>query len=63
MPPRLERELLDFFRGEGEDRLTTHGFGDYFPSDFEMFFSLSDYLSSDFEAGTAEALLRRLKAS
>jgi hypothetical protein len=63
MPPRLERELLDFFRGAGGDRPTKHGFGDYFPSNFEMFFSLSDYLSSDFEAGTAEALLRRLKAS
>ena len=63
MPPRLERELLDFFRGEGEDRSTTHGFGDYFPPNFEMFFSLSEYLSSDFEGGTAEALSRRLKAS
>jgi hypothetical protein len=63
MPPRLERELLDFFNGEGKERPTPHGFEDYFPPDFGMFFSLSDYLSSDFEEGTAEALLRRLKAS
>jgi len=62
MPPRLERELLDYFRGQGDERATSHAFGDYFPPDFEMFFSLSDYLSPEFAAGTAGELMRRLRA-
>lgn len=49
MPPRLERLLLDFFRGER--RPVPHEFADYFPSDFDLFLPLSEYL----DPGTAKA--------
>ena len=60
MPPRLERELLDFFRGQGEYRPTAHGFRDYFPGDCDVYFSLSEYLSPDFKAATSGQLLKRM---
>jgi hypothetical protein len=58
MPPRLERHLLDFFRGHV--RPTPHTFGDYFPDDLEVYFSLSDYLSPGFAAATIGELRRRI---
>lgn len=61
MPPRLERQLLDFFRGHGKDRPVLHDFNDYFPPDHDIYFSLSDYLSPDFTAATAGELLKRLE--
>lgn len=60
MPPRIERELLDFFRGH--ERPTSHPFGDYVPPDCQVYFSLSEYLSPDFAAATSDALLKRLLA-
>jgi hypothetical protein len=57
LPPRLERELLDFFRGH--DRPAPHGFGDYFPSGFEMYFSLFDYLSPGFTVATVGDAIQR----
>ncbi len=62
MPPRLERELLDFFNGHGKDRPTPHDFGDYFPKDFEMYFSLSEYLKPEFQTGTFGDLVKHLEA-
>jgi len=57
MPPRIERQLLDFFRGQ--DRPVRHSFSQYFPQDFPVYFSLSEYLSPNFSAATVGELLRR----
>ena len=58
MPPRLERGLLDFFRGY--KRPVSHDFGEYIPADSKVYFSLSEYLSPDFNAATSGALLKRI---
>ena len=58
MPPRLEREILDFFRGH--NRITPFKFPPYFADDFDMYFNLSDYLSDDFRLSTAGELARRM---
>lgn len=57
LPPRLERELLDYFRGE--QRKVPYRFSDYFPPEHESFFSLSEYLSPKFAEGTAGRFLER----
>lgn len=62
MPPRLERQLLDFFNGYGQKRPVSHDFGDYFPEDFEMYFSLSDYLKPEFLQRNFGELMQRLQA-
>ncbi len=59
MPPRIERQLLDFFRSQ--DRPLKHSFSEYFPPDFSMYFSLSDYLSPDFSSATVGELLKRMR--
>ncbi|HMB84095.1 MAG TPA: N-6 DNA methylase [Terriglobales bacterium] len=59
MPPRIERQLLDFFRDQ--ERPTRHSFSDYFPKDFSAYFSLADYLSPDFASATVGELLRRTR--
>lgn len=59
MPPRIERQLLDFFRNQ--ERQTKHSFSEYFPEDFSVYFSLSDYLSPDFASATVGELLRRME--
>ena len=61
MPPRIERELLDYFREY--ERPVRHAFSEYFPRDFSVFFSLHDYLSSDFSSATVGELLRRRRES
>jgi hypothetical protein len=61
MPPRLERKVLDFFRGGS--RRTSHEFGDYLPADCDVYFSLSEFLSPEFAAATSGALLNRLARS
>jgi hypothetical protein len=57
MPPRIERQLLDFFRNQ--DRPIKHPFSEYFPQDFLVYFSLSDYLSPNFDEATVGELLKR----
>jgi hypothetical protein len=57
IPPRIERKLLDYFRGHA--RPISHPFGDYLPQDCEVFFSLSEFLSPEFAAATSGALLQR----
>lgn len=59
LPPRIERNLLDFFRGQ--KRPVPFKFGDYFPSDFEPRFSLSEYLSDGFRLSTAGAFRSRVQ--
>jgi hypothetical protein len=58
MPPRLERQLLDFFRGH--PRPTSHEFSEYIPADCDVYFSLSEYLSPEFKAATTGELLKRM---
>jgi hypothetical protein len=53
LPPKLERKLLDFFRGCGHSRQVPFAFGDYFPPDFEPSFSLLEYLSDELRLSTA----------
>lgn len=59
LPPRLERKLLDFFRGHGRSRQIPFAFGDYFPAEFEPSFSLSEYISEEFRLSTAGAFRTR----
>ncbi len=59
LPPRLERKLLDYFREA--DRPVPFEFGDYFPEDFEPYFSLAYYLSEEYRASTAGSLISRWK--
>ena len=56
LPPRLEREVLDCFRGYR--RPAGHEFGPYFSEKEESLFSLSEYLDSGFSKATAGELLR-----
>jgi hypothetical protein len=57
LPPRIERQLLDFFRDQ--ERPIGHSFSNYFPKDFNVYFSLSDYLSPNFVGATVGELLKR----
>jgi hypothetical protein len=59
MPPKLEHQLLEFFRGQGSDRPTRHPFGDYLPPDCEVYFSLSEHLSPRFKDATIGEMLKR----
>jgi hypothetical protein len=61
LPPRLERELLDYFNGEGERRPVPFHFADYFPEDFQPYFSLADYLSEEFHRSRAKEFRGRYK--
>ncbi len=47
LPPRLERELLEFFRGA--ERPTVHPWTHWFPEDFQPMVPLHEYLSSDYK--------------
>ena len=58
LPPRVERELLEFFRGH--KRPTRHGFGDYIPKDCDVAFSLSRLLSTNYGGLTGKELLSKL---
>lgn len=57
LPPRLERKLLDYFRGS--ERPVPFEFGDYFPEDFRPCFSLAEYLSEDFHLATLKEIRSR----
>ncbi len=59
MPPRIERQLLDFFRNQ--ERPIKHSFSEYFPADFSVYFSLADYLSPNFAEASVGTLLRRMR--
>ena len=58
MPPRLERQVLDFFNGQ--ERPVAHAFGDYFANDNETYFSLSQMLDPRFVAANVGKLLERI---
>jgi hypothetical protein len=55
LPPRLERELLDFFRNER--RPTSVEFGDYFPHDFTPTIPFWRFISPDFNQCNGRHLL------
>ena len=58
--PKIETELLKFFQGQSRLRPTRHAFGDYLPPDFDVYFSLSDYLSPRFQEATAGEMRKRM---
>jgi hypothetical protein len=60
MPARIEREVLDFFRGQ--KRPAAHSFSDYFPPDLEVYFSLSEFLDSRFKAANVGRLLKTIES-
>jgi len=60
MPSRLERQVLEFFRGH--ERRVSHPFGDYLPRDCEVMFPLSTHLDPQFASANAGEVLKRLRA-
>ena len=44
LPPRLERGLLEFFRGHESERRLGHSFEGWIPEDFTAFIPLHDYI-------------------
>jgi len=58
LPPRLERELLDYFKNE--PRPVPFEFKEYIPESFTAYIPLWMYISSDFSKCTAENLLNRV---
>ncbi|MBB4102948.1 N-6 DNA methylase [Allorhizobium borbori] len=43
LPPRIERRLLEYFRGHESERRTGHGFGGWLPENFKAFVPLHEY--------------------
>jgi hypothetical protein len=60
LPPRLERQLLDFFHGV-ERKGVGCTFGDYFPADFKPYIPLHEYISDDYRRSTAGELAKRFQ--
>jgi hypothetical protein len=58
LPPRLERELLDYFAGY--PRPGPVPFDRYYPPDFRPAIPWRDYISEEFRASTARQTLERL---
>jgi hypothetical protein len=58
LSPRLERQLLDYFRGA--KRPVPFEFGGYFPTDFTATIPLWQYISADFAKCTGQNLLNSL---
>ena len=58
LPPRLERKLLDFFKGYS--RPVPFPFPDYYPADFKPCIPLSKYLEMDMKKASAGELLKRI---
>ena len=50
LPPRMERRLLEYFRGE--TRPTLHAWTHWLPEDFQPFIPLHEYLSPEFKKVT-----------
>jgi len=58
LPPRLERKLLEFFRGY--PRPVPFAFPDYFPEDFRPCIPLHEYIEMDLEQASAGQLLKKI---
>lgn len=59
LPPRLERKLLNFFRGY--PRPVPFHFPDYFPADLKPCIPLYQYLEMDLKQASAGELLKRIE--
>lgn len=59
LPPRLERKLLDFFRGYS--RPVPFPFPEYFPEDFKPCIPFCQYLEIDMKNASAGELLKRIE--
>ena len=59
LPPRMERKLLDFFRGY--PRPVPFPFPEYFPEDFQPCIPLYKYLEMDMKRVSAGELLKKMK--
>ena len=59
LPPRLERRLLEFFRGY--QRPVPHDWSDWFSADFVPTIPLSEYMSADFRRAASDALPESLR--
>ena len=58
LPPRLERKLLERFRGH--PRPVPFDFPDYYPEDFAPCIPLHKYLEMDLKQASAGELLKRI---
>jgi len=58
LPPRLERKLLELFRGH--PRSVPFNFPDYFPEDFSPCIPLHKYIGMDLKQASAGQLLKRI---
>jgi hypothetical protein len=58
LSPKRERELLDYFNVDAK-RIVPYPFAQYFPSDFEPYYSLKDYLHGDFSQKSAREIQSR----
>lgn len=58
LPPRLERKLLEFFRGY--PRPVPFDFPNYYPENFKPCFPLHKYLEMDLKQASAGELLKRI---
>ena len=58
LPPRLERKLLELFRGH--PRPVPFDFPDYFPEDFRPCIPLHKYIEMDLKQASAGELLKRI---
>jgi len=60
LPPRLERQLLDYFRG-WERQGVPFFFDRYYPDDYDPCFSLHEYLSDSFQRSNVQGVRDRYK--
>jgi hypothetical protein len=58
LPPRMERQLLDFFRGE--ERPVPFAFNEYFPVSFSATIPLWLYISPDYKKCNVDYFLRHI---
>jgi hypothetical protein len=62
LPVRLERQLLDYFRGH-ERRGVGCTFGDYFPAEFKSLVPLHKFISAGYRRSTVDDVATRMKPS
>jgi hypothetical protein len=58
LPPRMERDLLDFFRNPVTDRPVPFRFGEYFPESFVPTIPLWMYISEEYKRCSADLFLK-----
>jgi hypothetical protein len=60
LPAKLERQLLDYFRGE-KRRGVGCDFGDYYPADFKSLVPLHKYISAGYRRSTVDDVAGRMR--